>query len=152
MKLKLITCILTASAIFALSSSQAATPKKGESKAEDTKSAAGEKTDAKKRDTYPLYGKVVSITSKTLTIKGGEGKEDRKYSINADTVFVNGEKPAKASDVKEGAWIGGLLKKVEGDANNDLVVKVNIGVKQKEEGAAKDDAKGDSKSSKKKKS
>ena len=64
-----------------------------------------------KKDTYPLYGEVVSITASTLTIKGGVDKPDRKYAITADTKIVNGDKDAKASDVKEGAWVGGLLKK-----------------------------------------
>lgn len=83
-----------------------------------------------KKDTYPLYGEVVSITASTLTIKGGVDKPDRKYAITADTKIVNGDKDAKASDVKEGAWVGGLLKKAA--KGNDEVVKLNIDVKQKE--------------------
>ncbi len=132
MKTKLITYLTTLTAVFALGTVQAA-PKKGEAK-EDTKTTPA-KEEGAKRDTYPLYGKVVSITAKTLTIKGGEGKEDRKYAITADTTFSNGEAKATAADVKPGAWVGGLLKKVPGETNDDLVVKLNVGVKQKEDKA-----------------
>ena len=137
MKSKLITYLTTLTAVFALGTVQAA-PKKGEAKAEEK--AAPAKEEGAKRDTYPLYGKVVSITTKTLTIKGGVDKEDRKYAINADTVFTNGEAKATAADVKPGAWVGGLLKKVPSETENDIVVKLNVGVKQKEDGAAEEKA------------
>lgn len=142
MKSKFATYTATLFAMFALGVSQAnAQAKKGASKG--TPAAADAKgkeaKEAPKRDTYPLYGKVVSITTKTLTIKGGEGKEDRKYSITADTQIVDGEKPAKIDAVKEGAWVGGLLKKAA--SGNDTVVKLNVGVKQKEDGAAKEEPK-----------
>ena len=109
---------------------------------------AEEAAEAKpKKDTYPLYGEVVSITDSTLTIKGGMDKPDRKYAITKETKFVNkpkGDKegkPAKASDVKEGAWVGGLLKKA--DKGNDEVLSINVGVTQKEakEGATKEEEK-----------
>jgi uncharacterized protein YcfJ len=99
--------------------------------AESTKKTEAKAEEKPKKDTYPLYGQVVSVTTKTLTIKGGEGKEDRKYSITADTEIVDGDKAAKAADVKEGAWVGGLLKKATG-SGNDTIVKLNVGVKQKE--------------------
>ena len=99
--------------------------------AEDAKKTEAKAEEKPKKDTYPLYGVVASITAKTLTIKGGEGKEDRKYTITADTEIVNGDKPAKSADVKEGAWVGGLLKKAAG-SGNDTVLKLNVDVKQKE--------------------
>ncbi|MEY4483802.1 MAG: hypothetical protein RL693_1254 [Verrucomicrobiota bacterium] len=95
------------------------------------KEKASEKDEAApKKNTYPLYGQVVSANTRTLTIKGGEGKEDRKYSVNASTVIMKGDKPAAVEDIKEGQWIGGLLEKsAEG---NDKVLKLNLAVKQKE--------------------
>ena len=106
----------------------------------ETKKAAAKPAEAAaeakpKKDTYPLYGEVVSIDSSTLVIKGGADKPDRKYAITKDTAYVNhpkdGEsKPAKASDVKVGAWVGGLLKKAA--KGNDEVVSINVAVKQKE--------------------
>jgi hypothetical protein len=140
MKSKLVTYLTTLTAVLALGTAQAATPKKGEAKADAKTEPA--KGDAPKRDTYPLYGEVVSITAKTLTIKGGVGKEDRKYAITADTVFknvnkeANIDKPATAADVKAGNWVGGLLKKTPGAAD-DAVMSINIGVKQKDEAEAK---------------
>jgi hypothetical protein len=139
MKSKLITLLTTFTAVLAMGTAQAA-PKKGEAKS-DAK-AAPAKADAPKRDTYPLYGEVVSLTAKTLTIKGGVGKENRTYAITSETVFKNVnkdqkiDKPATAADVKVGAWVGGLLKKTPGDAD-DVVVSINVGVKQKDEAEAK---------------
>ncbi len=125
--MKLITYLATISAVLAMGAAQAA-PKKGETKAEPAKTTPAA-PEAAKRDTYPLYGEVVAVTSKLLTIKGGEGKEDRKLAITADTKFSNQDKPATLADVKVGAWVGGLLKKADG---NDTVVSLNVGVKQKE--------------------
>ncbi len=84
--------------------------------------------------TYPLYGKVVSITSRTLTIvrSNNEDAQQSKYTVNSATEYVNGDKPATAADVVPGKWVGGVLKKAEGDGN-DVVVKINVGVKQREE-------------------
>lgn len=106
-----------------------------------------------KKDTYPLYGQVVSLDSSTLVIKGGADKPDRKYAITKDTAFVNhpkggDTKPAKASDVKVGAWVGGLLKKAA--KGNDEVVSVNVAVTQKDakEEAAKEEPKAPAKKKK----
>lgn len=83
-----------------------------------------------KRNTYPLYGQVISADASTLTIKGGEGKEPRKFSVDSATVVVNGDQPAAITDIKEGQWIGGKVEKsAEG---NDKVLKLNLAVKQKE--------------------
>ncbi len=143
MKNKFITTIASLIAVLAVGTVQAA-PKKGEEKAADAKAPASapakEDAAAPKRDTYPLYGMVVSLTAKTLTIKGGEGKENRTYAITKDTVFKNGDKTATAADVKVGAWVGGLLKKTAGQAD-DAVVSLNVDVKQKEAGEAKEPAK-----------
>ena len=92
-----------------------------------------------KRDTYPLYGEVVSINSTTLVIKGGVDKPNRNFVIGKETEIVNDEKAAKASDVKPGHWVGGLVKKTE--KGDDEVLKINVGVKQKEEKAAEAKAK-----------
>jgi hypothetical protein len=110
--------------------------------AEEKKPAKAEKAtaaDAEKKNTYPLYGEVVAITSRTLTIKGGEEKEDRKYTISAATEILKSEKPATVEDVKVGQWVGGLLEKAE--AGNDKVLKLNLSVKQKDKSATKPAAK-----------
>lgn len=99
------------------------------------KPKAGAKTEQKaKGGTYPLYGKVVAITSRTLTIvrSNSEDAKQSKYVVNSATEFVNGEKPATAADVVPGKWVGGVLKKAEGDGN-DVAVKINVGVKQRED-------------------
>jgi hypothetical protein len=85
-----------------------------------------------KRDTYPLYGKVVAITTRTLTIVRSESAEakESKYTVNSATEVVNGDKPATLKDVLVGRWVGGTLKKADGDGN-DVAVKINIGVDQK---------------------
>jgi len=107
---------------FALSTAVTAAPEKAAAKPEK-EAAAG------KKDHYPLYGEVVSVNSRTLTIKGGEGKEDRKFAITAATEITKNDKPAKAEDVKVGQWVGGYVDK--SDAGNDKLLKLNLSVKQK---------------------
>jgi hypothetical protein len=107
-----------------------------------------------KRDTYPLYGKVVAVSARLLTVVRSDNPEakESKYAINTATEFVNGEKAATVDDVKVGKWVGGTLKKAEGDGN-DTVVKINVAVKQKEavKPSESKGAKGESKSPTKKK-
>jgi hypothetical protein len=139
MKFGSFTRLAGALALIAFASVNAAPPKEAESKpATKTEGKAEAKTDSKgegkgkakaKRDTYPLYGEVVAISSRMLTIKGGEGKEDRKYTITSDTKFVNGAKPATIDDVKPGKMVGGSVKKTDGDVK-DHVLSINVGVKQ----------------------
>lgn len=94
-----------------------------------TPAAAAEKGAKPKRDTYPLYGKVVSINATTLVIKGGVDKPNRTFVLSKDTEIVDGDKAATVSDVKTGHWVGGLIKKVE--KGDDQLLKLNVGVKQK---------------------
>jgi hypothetical protein len=76
--------------------------------------AKGEATTAKK---LPLKGTVVAITTRTLTIKGGEGKEDRKFTINKDTEILKGETAATTEDVKAGQIItGSYVKNADGSS------------------------------------
>jgi hypothetical protein len=145
MKSKFITYVLAI--VAAVSVGNAFSAEKGKAKAEEK--APESKAEPKaKRDTYPLYGKVVAITSRTLTIvrSNAADAKEAKYTINSATEIVNGDKAATAEDVKVGKWVGGLLKKAEGDGN-DVVVKLNIAAKQKEDTAPK--GKGDAKGSKK---
>lgn len=109
----------------------AAEPKKAPA-AESPKSAVKKGEPKAKSGTYPLYGKVVAITSRTLTIVRSDSPEaeESKYNLNSAVEYVNGDKPATFEDVKVGAWVGGTLKKAEGEGN-DSVIKLNIGVKQK---------------------
>lgn len=88
------------------------------------------KTDAKK-DHYPLYGQLVSITDTLLTVKGGEGKPDRKFDITKETKITKDGKSATAKDAKDGQWVGGYVKKAEGKGNDSLV-SLNLSAKQKE--------------------
>lgn len=110
-----------------------AAEQKGAAAAPATKTtpAAAAATETKpKKDTYPLYGEVISINASTLVIKGGVDKPNRTFAINKETEIVDGEKAAKVSDVKAGHWVGGLVKKTaKGD---DELLKLNIDVKQKE--------------------
>ena len=123
---------LVAISALALPSLTNAAPKKA---AEEKTAAAEKAADKPKKDTYPLYGEVVSLDKTTLVIKGGKETPDRKYAITKDTKFVShpkgGEsKDVTAADVKVGAWVGGLLKKAT--SGSDEVVSLNISVKQKE--------------------
>lgn len=87
--------------------SPAAAEQKGAATAPATKTtptAAAEKDAKPKRDTYPLYGEVVSINATTLVIKGGVDKPNRTFVLSKDTEIVDGDKAAKVSDVKTGHW------------------------------------------------
>lgn len=111
--------------------------------ADAPKKAPAKKTEAKAdQDTYPLYGKVTAITSRTLTIVRGESAEaaEAKFNLNASTEYVNGDKPSSFEAVKVGSWVGGSVKKATGEGN-DTVLKLNIGVKQKGPGKSETPAK-----------
>jgi hypothetical protein len=85
-----------------------------------------------KRNTYPLYARVVAITPQTLSVARSD-KPDAKvvdFTINAGTQYVNGDQAVTIHSVRVGAWIGGSVKKAEG-GGPDTLMKVNIGVKQK---------------------
>ena len=150
--MKLQHLILTA--LFTLTSSialNAADPKK-ETSPEASKSAAKKGESKTKQGTYPLYGKVVAITSRTLTIVRSDAAdaEQSKYAINASVEYVDGDKPATIDSVKVGSWVGGTLKKAQGDGN-DTVVKLNVGVKQKTANKGSSSSKAKSKTETKKK-
>jgi hypothetical protein len=112
--------LLTLLAFSVASVSNAAETAKGKA----TTSTAKGKGKAK-GNTYPLYGEVVAVTSKTLTIKGGEGKEDRKFSITAATKIHNDGKPATIEDVKVGKKVGGSVEK-----ETDKLLSLNVGAAQ----------------------
>ncbi len=114
--------------IFSLGVSQAAPKKPAAS--EDAKPAADAKAEkpATTRNTYPLYGVVVAVSPRVLTIKGGVDKPDRKYTINTETTFNNAGKAATIDDVVVGKKVGGLIEKSE--TGNDKIIKINVGVSQ----------------------
>jgi hypothetical protein len=151
MKIKLVLLLAALCAVTSSITAFAAEPKK-KAEAEAPKSAAKKDEPKAKQDTYPLYGKVVAITSRTLTIVRSDAAEaeQSKYTINASTEYVDGDKPATIEAVKVGSWVGGSLKKAEGDGN-DVVLKINVGVKQRSAKKAskapkkKTDAKADTK-------
>lgn len=143
MKAKLLLLVVAALAVFT-------TPEL--LSADAPKKAPAKKTEAKAdQDTYPLYGKVTAITSRTLTIVRGETAEaaETKFNLNASTEYVNGDKPSSFEAVKVGSWVGGSIKKATGEGN-DTVVKLNIGVKQREAGKPETPAKKKKEDSKKK--
>ena len=151
MKLKYILILAVIGTVTSTSISDAAPPAK--EAATEAKKAAPKKEEPKaKQDTYPLYAKVVTVTSRTLTVVRSDAAdaEQTKYTINASTEYVDGEKVVTIDAVKVGSWVGGTLKKAEGEGN-DTVVKLNVGVKQKTAKKAskapkkKTDAKSDSK-------
>lgn len=115
--------------------------------------AEGAKPAAKKapKNTYPLYGKIVEATAKTLTIVRSDAPdaEKRQYALNSDTELVNGDSAITSDELKPGLWVGGLLKKSEGEGK-DIVIRVNTGVKQKGKTAAEPKAQAEAKPAKKK--
>lgn len=127
--------LVVAFAVLAVSSVNAAdTPKKAPAKDAPAKKEAAKK--ATNGDTLPFYGKVVSITSRTLTIVRSDAADapEVKFAVNASTEYVNGDKPSSIDAVKPGAWVGGAAKKAA--EGNDVIVKLNVGVKQKAKGKA----------------
>jgi len=142
MKSKLITYVVALITVISSGTTYSAEKGKGTTSSE-TKAAP-----KAKRDTYPLYAKVTAITSRTLTVvrSDKEDAKESKYTINSATQIVNGDKPATVEDVKVGRWVSGSLKKAEADGN-DVVIKLNVGAKQKEAGS-KGTKKGEAKASK----
>lgn len=131
MKLKHILILAALGTVVSTAISDAAPPTKATTS--ETKKTVPKKAEPKgKQDTYPLYAKVVTITSRTLTVVRSDAAdaEQTKYTINASTEYVDGEKASTIEAVKVGSWVGGTLKKAEGDGN-DTVVRLNVGVKQK---------------------
>jgi hypothetical protein len=107
----------------AVSLSAAETKEKAPAKTE--KKAAPKAGESAKR--LPLQGTVISINTRTLTLKGGEGKEDRKFTINKDTQIVKGESPATTEDVKVGQRITGSYFKNAEQAN--VLTKLQVAPK-----------------------
>ena len=108
--------------------------------------AEGSKPAAKKapKNTYPLYGKIVEANAKTLTIVRSDAPdaEKRQYALTSETEIVHGDKAIASDELKPGLWVGGLLKKSEGEGK-DIVLRVNTGVKQKGKVAAESEASDD---------
>jgi hypothetical protein len=99
--------------LLALGTHIQAAPKSGET----TTAAKGAKTKAKAKS-LPFYGEVVAVSSRTLTLKGGEGKEDRKITLSAETT----------EDIVVGKKVGGSAEKsAEGTLK---ALTVNVGAAQ----------------------
>ena len=146
MKTKLILASLGMAVALVFSPTQAFAKKPA---AEPAAAAPEKPADKPKKDTYPLYGEVVAVTPKLLTIKGGKGKEDRKFDITADTKIVDEDKPATVADIKVGKKVGGNVKK-SGGSGNDTVLKINVGVKQESAKKKAEDTKAEDTKPKKK--
>ncbi len=129
MKTKFILASLATAVAVAFTPAQAAKPKATTTPDATTPAKPAEKGEKAKKDTYPQTGEVVAVTPKLLTLKGGKGKEDRKFDITADTKIVDGDKPATVADVKVGKKVGCFVKKAEGSGNPTLL-KLNVGISQ----------------------
>jgi hypothetical protein len=129
---------LGALASVGLSTATAQEEKAKDAAKASTKAPATKKAKAKS-DTYPLWGEVVAVTSRTLTIKGGEGKEDRKFTISAETKIHNDGKPATLEDIKVGKKVGGSVQKAAD--GNPKMLSINVGAAQEKAKAKKSDAK-----------
>lgn len=81
------------------------------------------------RETYPLYGKVVTINPQFLVIQGGKGKPDRTFAITSGTTISKDTSPANIREVIPGQWVGGLIRKTP--TGHHLLEKLNLSVKQK---------------------
>ncbi len=130
--MKITTILSTVILAFALSIPAAFSADK--KKAPEAPAEPAKKEEAKsdaKKDHYPLYGQLVSITDTTLTVKGGEGKPDRNFAITKDTTVKKDGKAAAAKDAVTGQWVGGYVKKAAGDGN-DEIVSLNLSPKQKD--------------------
>ena len=130
MKITSTLCTVVFALALSLPSVHSAERRKSAEKPAESSKKEEPKGEAKK-DHYPLYGQIVSITSRTLTIKGGEGKPDRKFDITKDTVIKKDDKAATAKDATEGQWVGGYVKKTGGQGN-DEILSLNLSPKQKE--------------------
>jgi hypothetical protein len=127
-------------AIFVLcfANNHAAPPKE-----ETPKAGASNKAKAKS-GRMPFYGEVVAVSARTLTLKGGEGKEDRKLTISAATKIHNDEKPATTADIMVGKKVGGSAEK---NADGSLkALSINVGAAQGEKSKGKKTKAADAKS------
>jgi hypothetical protein len=125
---------LTALAVTGLSNAAAQ-----EQKATDPANAPATKKEKAKSNTYPLWGEVVAITSQTLTIKGGQGKGDRMFTISAETKIHNDGKPATLEDIKVGRKVGGSVQK-SADGSSKMLT-INVGAAQEAAKSKKSNAK-----------
>ena len=138
--LRIVTVIILSSAV-----TFAAEEGKGKAPAKSEKKAAEATGDAPKK--LPLMGTVVAVTTRTLTLKGGEGKEDRKFTINKDTQILKGENPATTADVTVGQKITGSYYKTAEGAGvlSKLQVAPKSSSEPKKEGDTKKKTEGESK-------
>jgi hypothetical protein len=140
-----IAIIALVSSGFALSAEPKKTEGAGKTAAKTDKSAK-KSDDAAKPMHLPLKGMVLAITTRTLTVKGGEGKEDRKFTINKDTAIVKGEAAATVGDVKVGQTItGSYIKSAEGP---NTLTKLQVAPKLSEPKKKTEAKEGDSKTKK----
>jgi hypothetical protein len=110
-------------------------PKKSAPKEAPAKKESGKKEAAKK-------------AANAETRSDAADAPEVKFAVNASTEYVNGDKPSSIDSVKPGAWVGGAAKKAA--EGNDVILKLNVGVKQKAKAKATAKGKGNSESEKKK--
>jgi hypothetical protein len=133
--------LLSVIVLSAAVSLSAAETEKGKTPAKSEKKAAPKSGAGVQH--LPLQGTVVAVTTRTLTLKGGEGKDDRKFTINKDTEIVKGDKPATTEDVKVGQRVTGSYYKNAEAAN--ILTKLQVAPKP---AAKKTETKDDGKSKK----
>lgn len=100
-------------------------------------SSKAEAAQKPKRDTYPLYGKVTAVTSRSLTVVRSDNPEAKEvtFSLSDGTAFTRQTEPATRQDVQVGQWIGGVVKKSAEAGEPDLLIKVSLDVKQRSKSA-----------------
>jgi hypothetical protein len=126
--MKTTTILSTVILAFALSTPAAFSADKKKAPEAAAEPAKKEET---KKDHYPLYGQLLSLTDTELTVKGGEGKPDRKFEINKDTTIKKDGKAATAKDAVTGQWVSGYVKK-SATGGTDSLESVNLSPKQKD--------------------
>lgn len=97
---------------IALPSANAADEKKSEKKP-----AAKAKSSKKKRDTYPFRGTVGSVDAGKIVLKQKSGDRTIIVGKGARIMKRGADKKQakiKLSDIKAGAYVSGLVKKVDG--------------------------------------
>ncbi|MCE9519089.1 MAG: hypothetical protein K8R87_06010 [Verrucomicrobia bacterium] len=130
--MKTTTILSTVILAFALSTPAAFSADKKKAPEAATEPAKKEETksDAKK-DHYPLYGQLLSLTDTELTVKGGEGKPDRKFTISKTTTIKKDGKAATVKDAVTGQWVSGYVKN-SANGGTDELESVNLSPKQKD--------------------
>jgi hypothetical protein len=101
--------------------------------------AAEPKGSVEKTMHLPLKGTVIAVTPVLLTLKGGEGKPDRKFNITSSTVFLRGDEKVPVDEVRLRQYVTGSF--VRSPAGIDTLSKLQLAPKPPSTPKKKDSAK-----------